>query len=120
MAFSVCGAAGPSSLSPGLGGLPVAAQRIERDPEKTAQLTLEGGPPAPPVSGVSVRGVPNPWRDAASFALSLPEDVALFNEYHALIVRLGKEFCKKSKPLCPKCPLGEYDGFIYQMDTWTF
>jgi endonuclease-3 related protein len=37
--------------------------------------------------------------------LTLPEDVALFNEYHALIVRLGKEFCKKSKPLCGECPL---------------
>jgi len=39
------------------------------------------------------------------FVLSLPEDVELFNEYHALIVRLGKEFCKKSKPLCSRCPL---------------
>ena len=39
------------------------------------------------------------------FTLSLPEDAALFNEYHALIVRLGKEFCKKSKPLCNDCPL---------------
>ena len=39
------------------------------------------------------------------FALALPEDVELFNEYHALIVRLGKEFCKKSKPLCSRCPL---------------
>jgi len=47
------------------------------------------------------------------FALSLPDDVGLFNEYHALIVRLGKEFCKKSKPLCSQCPLGEFDGFIY-------
>ena len=48
-------------------------------------------------------------------ALSLPEDVQLFNEYHALIVRLGKEFCKKSKPLCAQCPLGKFDGFIYQL-----
>jgi endonuclease-3 related protein len=39
------------------------------------------------------------------FTLSLPEDVSLFNEYHALIVRLGKEFCKKSRPLCKQCPL---------------
>jgi endonuclease-3 related protein len=42
------------------------------------------------------------------FALSLPEDVKLFNEYHALIVRLGKEFCKKSKPRCNRCPLEKY------------
>jgi len=54
------------------------------------------------------------------FALSLPEDVALFNEYHALIVRLGKEFCKKSKPLCGQCPLGDYDGFIYSPDRLAF
>jgi len=39
------------------------------------------------------------------FEDNLPDDVALFNEYHALIVRLGKEYCKKSKPLCEKCPL---------------
>ena len=42
------------------------------------------------------------------FALSLPEDVELFNEYHALIVRLGKEFCKKSTPLCSLCPLEKF------------
>lgn len=37
---------------------------------------------------------------------SLPQDdVALFNEYHALLVRTGKEFCRKSKPLCGQCPL---------------
>lgn len=41
------------------------------------------------------------------FMDSLPEDAQLFNEYHALLVRLGKELCKKS-PLCKGCPL-EYD-----------
>ena len=51
------------------------------------------------------------------FTLSLPEEVELFNEYHALIVKLGKEFCKKSKPLCSQCPLNEFNGFIYSEDT---
>ena len=54
------------------------------------------------------------------FTLSLPEDVELFNEYHALIVRLGKEFCKKSKPQCSRCPLNDLDGFAYPPDTLTF
>ena len=42
------------------------------------------------------------------FMDSLPEETALFNEYHALLVRLGKEFCKKSKPLCESCPIQGY------------
>jgi len=41
------------------------------------------------------------------FLSSLPEDIALFNEYHALIVRVGKEFCRKTKPRCAECPLRE-------------
>lgn len=39
------------------------------------------------------------------FMDSLPDDVALFNEYHALIVRIGKNWCKKSAGLCDTCPL---------------
>lgn len=31
-------------------------------------------------------------------------DVRLFNEYHALLVRLGKDFCKP-RPRCEGCPL---------------
>ena len=38
------------------------------------------------------------------FHSQLPDDVALFNEYHALLVRVGKHFCKKT-PLCEGCPL---------------
>ncbi|MBN1870184.1 MAG: endonuclease III domain-containing protein [Candidatus Omnitrophica bacterium] len=41
------------------------------------------------------------------FMRSLDHDVSLFNEYHALIVRLGKDFCK-SNPLCPQCPLNSF------------
>ena len=38
---------------------------------------------------------------------NLPDDVALYNEYHALIVNLGKHYCRKSKPKCEQCPLAE-------------
>ncbi len=39
------------------------------------------------------------------FEESLPRDAKLFNEYHALIVELGKRICLKNKPLCSECPL---------------
>jgi endonuclease-3 related protein len=39
------------------------------------------------------------------FMDNLDNNTDLFNEYHALLVRLGKEFCKKSKPRCDDCPL---------------
>ena len=39
------------------------------------------------------------------FMDNLPIDTCLFNEYHALFVRLGKKFCKKRRPFCQKCPL---------------
>lgn len=38
------------------------------------------------------------------FEGSLPAESRLFNEYHALIVRLGKEHCRK-EPECGGCPL---------------
>ncbi len=38
------------------------------------------------------------------FQANLPSDVRLFNEFHALLVRLGKEFCRPS-PKCSGCPL---------------
>ena len=37
----------------------------------------------------------------------LPDDPALFNEFHALIVKTGKEYCRR-KPLCHLCPLQEW------------
>jgi len=42
------------------------------------------------------------------FTTALPEDTPLFNEFHALIVRTGKDFCRKSKPRCGECPLGVF------------
>ncbi len=37
----------------------------------------------------------------------LPEDVQLFNEFHALLVNVGKDFCSP-RPKCSGCPL---EGF---------
>jgi endonuclease-3 related protein len=39
------------------------------------------------------------------FTENLPEDLQLFNEYHALIVGLGNRVCLTQKPLCHQCPL---------------
>ena len=41
------------------------------------------------------------------FEGSLERDTQLFNEYHALIVRVGKEYCGKT-PKCDECPLVEF------------
>ncbi|MFH1962818.1 MAG: endonuclease III domain-containing protein [bacterium] len=39
------------------------------------------------------------------FMNNLPHDVNTYNEYHALIVQLGKELCSKRNPKCNDCPL---------------
>ncbi len=52
------------------------------------------------------------WLDASAsydeaarlFTAALPADTSLYNEYHALIVRLGKTYCG-TKPRCEACPL---------------
>ncbi len=41
----------------------------------------------------------------ALFQDHLATDVALFNEYHALLVATGKSFCRKTAPACDACPL---------------
>lgn len=39
------------------------------------------------------------------FESSLPADAPLYNEYHALLVRVGKDYCKRTAPKCEACPL---------------
>ena len=41
------------------------------------------------------------------FMDNLEHDEGVFNEYHALIVMVGKNFCKSRNPICGECPLGE-------------
>jgi endonuclease-3 related protein len=38
------------------------------------------------------------------FESSLERDPALYNEFHALLVRVGNEYCRKT-PQCDECPL---------------
>jgi len=45
----------------------------------------------------------------AIFMNNLPEDTPLFNEYHALIVRHGKETCRR-QPRCRGCCLARSDA----------
>ena len=44
----------------------------------------------------------------ALFEKNLPRDVKLWNEYHALIVNVGKNWCRKKAPKCGECPLGVF------------
>ncbi|MCP5276787.1 MAG: endonuclease [Thiobacillus sp.] len=46
-------------------------------------------------------------RIQAEFQRHLPRDLQLYNEYHALIVALGKEWCRP-KPRCGLCPLAGF------------
>jgi endonuclease III related protein len=42
------------------------------------------------------------------FERHAPGDSRWFNEFHALIVNVGKKFCRRQRPLCDQCPLGRY------------
>lgn len=44
----------------------------------------------------------------ASVMRALPQHVPLFNEYHALLVRVAKTYCKKGEPNCEACPLNRF------------
>ncbi len=46
------------------------------------------------------------WR--ALFETSLPRNLELFNDFHAQIVALGKNYCRPKNPVCKGCPLQKY------------
>jgi endonuclease-3 related protein len=48
---------------------------------------------------------PDYERVRAMFEAALPPDPQLLNEFHALIVNTGKNWCRKSVPRCEQCPL---------------
>jgi endonuclease III related protein len=42
------------------------------------------------------------------FESALPAEHQLFNEFHALIVNVGKNYCRPSHPRCSQCPLSRF------------
>lgn len=42
------------------------------------------------------------------FEQGLPRDTALYNEFHGLIVSVGKNWCRPRSPRCESCPLGPF------------
>ncbi len=42
------------------------------------------------------------------FSQNLPAEVRLFNEFHALLVQIGKNFCRPRNPRCCDCPLSQF------------
>lgn len=58
---------------------------------------------------LSRHGIANaamPYEDMqALFNQCLKPDCRVYNEYHALLVRVGKTYCGKHEPFCAECPL---------------
>jgi endonuclease III related protein len=50
-------------------------------------------------------GKPDYERVRAFFEAALPPHAPTLNEFHALIVNTGKNWCRKSDPRCAQCPL---------------
>lgn len=41
---------------------------------------------------------------------ALPRDVSRYNEFHALLVQVGKNWCRPRDPRCAECPLHSFLG----------
>jgi endonuclease-3 related protein len=50
-------------------------------------------------------GQPDYGAAQSLFEANLPRDAAMYNEFHALLVNVGKNWCRKSRPRCGECPL---------------
>jgi endonuclease-3 related protein len=44
-----------------------------------------------------------------TFEDNVEADVALYKQYHALLVRVGRERCRPNEPRCAGCPLEEFN-----------
>ncbi|MHA2307851.1 MAG: hypothetical protein ACXABJ_01080, partial [Candidatus Heimdallarchaeaceae archaeon] len=46
------------------------------------------------------------------FIDSLPKDIEVYKEFHALLVQHAKSHCLKTHPRCDGCPLNKYCDFL--------
>ncbi len=54
-------------------------------------------------------GLPNPPHPPSKMSVARRTALTqIYNEMHGLIVGVGKDFCKKSQPLCDGCPLQKF------------
>ena len=51
------------------------------------------------------------------FEASLPADPKIFNEFHALIVHAGKNFCRPQNPRCSECSLSRFLPQSFQLQS---
>jgi endonuclease-3 related protein len=65
----------------------------------TCRIVVRHGLLSPPIEYEELQSL---------FGDHLPADVAMFNEFHALLVRVGKEHCKPTKARCEGCPLERF------------
>jgi endonuclease-3 related protein len=63
----------------------------------TRRILLRHGLAAPDATYEALQGL---------FLSQLPRRAKLFNEYHALLVAVGKHYCHRRQPDCSQCPLG--------------
>lgn len=49
------------------------------------------------------------------FEANLPRSVRTYNEYHALLVQVGKRYCRRRQADCAACPLG---SFLTERQRW--
>jgi endonuclease-3 related protein len=87
-------------------------------PETADSILLYGGQHAVfPVDAYTRRMlVRHGWADEKTkdddirwmFERQFPGNTERFNQFHALIVRTGKNWCRTQEPLCDQCPLGRY------------
>lgn len=110
-------------MIPNMNGIPIARLRVELlrlhgiGPETADSILLYAlEKPVFVVDAYTVRlcsrlgmidGNSKYARVQSLFMDNLEPDVTTFNEYHALMVKHGKERCRKRAPLCKECPLGD-------------